>query len=74
MVRIRGSYAFAFIFKDYPDEIFVARKDSPMIIGVSDGNCYVASDVPAILKYTRNVYYIGNMEIAKLGDGKSSIL
>ena len=71
MVRIRGSYAFAFIFKDYPDEIFVARKDSPMIIGVSDGNCYVASDVPAILKYTRNVYYIGNMEIAKLGDGKA---
>ena len=63
-----------FIFKvakDYPDEIFVARKDSPMIIGVSDGNCYVASDVPAILKYTRNVYYIGNMEIAKLGDGKA---
>lgn len=71
MVRIRGSYAFAFIFKEYPDEIFVARKDSPMIIGVSDGNCYVASDVPAILKYTRNVYYIGNMEIAKLGDGKA---
>lgn len=71
MVRIRGSYAFAFIFKDYPDEIFVARKDSPMIIGVSDGNCYVASNVPAILKYTRNVYYIGNMEIAKLGDGKA---
>ncbi len=71
MVRIRGSYAFAFIFKDYPDEIFVARKDSPMIIGVSDGNCYVASDVPAILKYTRNVYYIENMEIAKLGDGKA---
>ena len=71
MVRIRGSYAFAFIFKDYPDEIFVARKDSPMIIGVSDGNCYVASDVPAILKYTRTVYYIGNMEIAKLGDGKA---
>ncbi|MCI5891764.1 MAG: glutamine--fructose-6-phosphate transaminase (isomerizing), partial [Lachnospira sp.] len=71
MVRIRGSYAFAFIFRDYPDEIFVARKDSPMIIGVSDGNCYVASDVPAILKYTRNVYYIGNMEIAKLGDGKA---
>ena len=71
MVRIRGSYAFAFIFKDYPDETFVARKDSPMIIGVSDGNCYVASDVPAILKYTRNVYYIGNMEIAKLGDGKA---
>ena len=71
MVRIRGSYAFAIMFKEYPDEIYVARKDSPMILGVSDGNCYVGSDVPAILNYTRNVYYIGNMEIAKLGDGKA---
>lgn len=69
MVRIRGSYAFAIMFKDYPDEIYVARKDSPMILGVSDGNCYVGSDVPAILNYTRNVYYIGNMEIGRLADG-----
>ena len=69
MVRIRGSYAFAIMFKEYPDEIYVARKGSPMILGVSDGNCYVGSDVPAILNYTRNVYYIGNMEIGRLADG-----
>ena len=71
MVRIRGSYALAVMFKDYPDEIFAARKDSPMIIGVQDGECYIASDVPAILKYTRQVYYIGNLEMAHLVDGKA---
>ena len=72
MVRIRGSYALAVMFKEYPGEIYVARKDSPMIIGVHDGECYVASDVPAILKYARNVYYIGNLEMARLADGKVS--
>lgn len=70
MVRIRGSYALAVMFKDYPEEIYVARKDSPMIIGVQDHAAYLASDVPAILKYTRHVYYIGNMEIGKLEKGK----
>ncbi len=69
MVRIRGSYALAVMFRDYPGEIYVARKDSPMILGVTDSECYVASDVPAILKYTRQVYYIGNMEMARLADG-----
>ncbi|MBR3448151.1 MAG: glutamine--fructose-6-phosphate transaminase (isomerizing), partial [Oscillospiraceae bacterium] len=69
MVRIRGSYALCVMFKDYPGEIYCARKDSPMIIGIADGESYVASDVPAILKYTRSVYYIGNMEIAKLEKG-----
>ncbi|MDO4863038.1 MAG: glutamine--fructose-6-phosphate transaminase (isomerizing) [Ruminococcus sp.] len=69
MVRIRGSYALCVMFKDFPNEIYTARKDSPMIIGISGGETYVASDVPAILKYTRNVYYIGNMEIAKLEKG-----
>ena len=71
MVRIRGSYALAVMFKDYPGEIWVARKDSPMIIGIADGETYVASDVPAILKYTRNVYYIGNLEFAKLTPGEA---
>ena len=66
MVRVRGSYALELMFKDYPGEIWVARKDSPMIIGIADGETYVASDVPAILKYTRNVYYIGNLEIAEM--------
>ena len=71
MVRIRGSYALELMFRDYPGEIWVARKDSPMIIGIADGETYVASDVPAILKYTRNVYYIGNLEFAKLTPGEA---
>ena len=70
MVRIRGSYALAVMFKDYPEEIYVARKDSPMILGVADGESYIASDVPAILKHTRNVYYIGNMELGRVQKGK----
>ena len=70
MVRVRGSYALELMFRDYPGEIWVARKDSPMIIGIADGETYVASDVPAILKYTRNVYYIGNLEFAKLTPGE----
>ncbi|MBR3421174.1 MAG: glutamine--fructose-6-phosphate transaminase (isomerizing) [Ruminococcus sp.] len=69
MVRIRGSYALCVMFRDFEGEIYCARKDSPMIIGIAGGESYVASDVPAILKYTRNVYYIGNMEIAKLEKG-----
>mgnify|MGYP002639117312 FL=1 len=68
LVRIRGSYALAVMFKDYPEEIYVARKDSPMILGVGDGESFIASDVPAILKYTRNVYYIGNLEMAKVSE------
>ena len=71
MMRIRGSYALCVMFKDFPGEIYTARKDSPMIIGITDGETYVASDVPAILKYTRNVYYIGNMEIARLKKGEA---
>ncbi|MGN0400199.1 MAG: glutamine--fructose-6-phosphate transaminase (isomerizing) [Blautia sp.] len=71
MVRVRGSYALCLMFKDYPGEIWVARKDSPMIIGISEGETYVASDVPAILKYTRNVYYIGNLEFARLTPGEA---
>ncbi len=70
MVRIRGSYALAVMFKDYPEEIYVARKDSPMILGVADGESYIASDVPAILKHTRNVYYIGNLELGRVQKGK----
>ncbi len=70
MVRIRGSYALAVMFKDYPEEIYVARKDSPMIIGVGDGEAYLASDAPAILKFTRDVYYIGNMELGRLEKGR----
>ena len=66
MVRIRGSYALAVMFRDYPGQVYVARKDSPMILGINEDGAYLASDVPAILKYTRTVYYIGNLEIGRL--------
>ena len=70
MTRIRGSYALELMFADCPGEIYAIRKDSPMIIGINDGESYVASDVPAILKYTRSVYYVGDLEIAKLTKGE----
>ena len=69
MVRVRGSYALAVMFKDHPGKIFVARKDSPMIIGCDKDASYLASDVPAILKYTRSVYYINDLEMACLEEG-----
>lgn len=69
ILRVRGSYAIAVMFKDQPDKIYAARKDSPMIIGVNDDAVYLASDVPAILKHTRNVYYIDNLEIAIMREG-----
>lgn len=71
MVRVRGSYALELMFKDYPGEIWVARKDSPMIIGIKDGESYIASDVPAILKYTRTVYYIDNLQCARITPGEA---
>ncbi len=61
MVRVRGSYALALMFRDYPGEIFAARKDSPMILGVADGESYL---------HTRTVYYIGNLEVARLSPGE----
>ena len=72
MVRIRGSYALALMFRDLPGEIWVARKDSPMVIGVTESGAFVASDVPAILNYTRQLYYIDNLEMARLTPGSVS--
>lgn len=66
MLRIRGTYALGILFKDYPGKIFTARKDSPLIIGKNETGSFIASDVPAILEWTKNVYYIDNMEIAEL--------
>ncbi len=65
-LRVRGSYALAVIYKDLPDTIFAIRKDSPMIIGSAGGETFLASDVPAILNYTRKVYYMDNLQIACL--------
>ena len=70
MVRVRGSYALALMFRDYPGEIFAARKDSPLIIGTGEDETFLASDVPAILKYTRQVYYIDNLQVARAAPGK----
>lgn len=64
--RVEGSYALGIMFADYPGEIYAARKDSPLIVGRSGEGCFMASDVPAILKYTRTVYYMDNYEIARL--------
>ncbi|MBR3306620.1 MAG: glutamine--fructose-6-phosphate transaminase (isomerizing) [Lachnospiraceae bacterium] len=64
--RVEGSYALGIMFADHPDELYAARKESPLIVGHSDEGCFIASDVPAILKYTRSVYYLDNQEIAML--------
>lgn len=69
-VRVRGSYAIAVMFKDYPGEIYIARKDSPLVIGINDKESFLSSDVPAILKYTRDVYYPDNLEMARLRKGE----
>lgn len=66
ITKLEGSYALGIIFNDRPDELYAVRKDSPLIVGVSDSGNYIASDVPAILKHTREVHYIENGEIVKL--------
>ncbi len=66
MHRMEGSYALGIIFRDHPDEVYAVRKDSPLIVGHTDDGSIIASDVPAVLKYTRNVYFIENEEIVRL--------
>jgi len=66
MHRLEGSYAFGIIFKDHPEELYAVRRDSPLIVGHTDGGSIIASDVPAVLKYTRDVYFIENEEIVRL--------
>ena len=63
MQRVEGSYALAIMFRDHPHHIYAARKDSPMVIGESPDGNFIASDVPAILKYTRSVYFVENEEL-----------
>ena len=64
--RVEGSYALGIMFADFPGEIYAVRKDSPLIVGQNEDGCFIASDVPAILKYTRTVYYVDNYEIVRL--------
>ena len=68
MHRVEGSYALGIIFAEHPDKVYALRKDSPLIVGKSPEGNLIASDVPAVLKYTRNVYYIENEEIACLSE------
>jgi len=68
MNRVEGSYALGILFKEHPGEIYAVRKDSPLIVGQSEVGNFIASDVPAVLKYTRDVYFIQNEEIVKLED------
>ncbi len=70
MHRVEGSYALGILFADHPDEIFAVRKDSPLIVGTSGEGSFIASDVPAVLKYTREVYYIDNQEVAVLRENE----
>ena len=70
MAELKGSFALGIMFKDFPDRIFAVRRESPLIVGVADGECFIASDVPAILQYTRDYYLLEHDEIATLsGEG-----
>ena len=70
MHRMEGSYALGIIFSDHPDELYAVRKDSPLIVGHTKGGSIIASDVPAVLKYTRNVVFIENEEIVRMTEGQ----
>ena len=70
LAEIEGSYALGIIFKDFPRRIYAVRKDSPLIVAVGEDEAFIASDVPAILKYTKNYYLLEENEIAVLDDGK----
>ncbi|MDE6895810.1 MAG: glutamine--fructose-6-phosphate transaminase (isomerizing), partial [Lachnospiraceae bacterium] len=72
MLRVRGSYALGIMLKKEPGVIYAVRKDSPLIVGRNEQGCFIASDVPAILKYSRNVYYIDNLEIARLTESDAA--
>ena len=66
LYALEGSYALGILFADHCDQLFAVRKDSPLIVGQNEDGCFIASDVPAILKYTRKVYFVENQEIVRL--------
>ena len=74
MAELKGSFALGIMFKDFPDRVFAVRRESPLIVGVAEGECFIASDVPAILQYTRDYYLLDHDEIATLtADGVSFV-
>jgi len=66
MLRIKGSFAFGIMFEDYPDIVFAARNDSPLVVGDANDGYLIASDTHAILAYTKKIYYLNNMELAMI--------
>ncbi|MBP7907880.1 MAG: glutamine--fructose-6-phosphate transaminase (isomerizing) [Proteocatella sp.] len=64
--KLKGAYALGVIAKDSPEEMIAVRKESPLIVGLSEDGNYIASDVPAILNYTRDVYFLDNGEVVRL--------
>ena len=74
MAELKGSFALGIMFKDFPDRVFAVRRESPLIVGVAEGECFIASDVPAILQYTRDYYLLDHDEIVTLSpDGVSFV-
>ena len=74
LAELKGSFALGIMFKEFPDRVFAVRRESPLIVGVADGESFIASDVPAILQYTRNYYLLEHDEIATLSsDGVSFV-
>jgi glucosamine--fructose-6-phosphate aminotransferase (isomerizing) len=71
--KLRGAYALVVVFKDHPDEFIAIRKESPLIVGLGEGENFVASDIPALLKYTRNIYFLENEEIVYLNKDEVKI-
>ncbi|MBP1572430.1 MAG: glutamine--fructose-6-phosphate transaminase (isomerizing), partial [Oscillospiraceae bacterium] len=68
--KIEGSYALGIVFRDFPNTVYALRKDSPLIVAVGEEEAFIASDVPAILQYTKNYYLLEAGELATLKDGK----
>ena len=69
----KGSFAIEAITKDNPEKMIVVRKDSPLVIGIGDGEFFIASDIPAILSYTKEFYLLNDYEFVELENGKAKI-
>lgn len=74
MAELKGSFALGIVFKDFPEKVFAVRRESPLIVGVAKGESFIASDVPAILQYTKNYYLLEHDEIATLSRGGVSFV